>query len=53
MQVSGAEYTAAQPDAIAPFSAPVSAHMNADHADATAAMIRHYVGITGGVPTGG
>ena len=46
-QVTSEEYAAAQPDPIAPFSAPVAGHMNDDHADATAAMIKHYVGLTG------
>ena len=45
--VAGAEYAAAAPDPISPFSAPVAGHMNADHADATAAMVKHYVGISG------
>ena len=46
-QVTPAEYDAAQPDPIAAFSAPVAAHMNADHAESTAAMIKHYAGISG------
>ncbi|PSC75188.1 FMN-binding split barrel [Micractinium conductrix] len=45
-KVTAEEYAEAQPDPIAPFSAPVAGHMNDDHADATAAMIKHYVGIT-------
>lgn len=45
-KVAGDEYAAAQPDPIAPFSAPVAGHMNADHADTTVAVIKHVVGIT-------
>ena len=45
-KVPGAEYAAAVPDPVAQFSAPVCGHMNADHADSTVAMIKHYVGIT-------
>ena len=45
--MSSEEYHAAEPDFVAPFSAPVAGHMNEDHADATLAMIKHYVGITG------
>ena len=30
---------------MAAFSAPVCGHMNADHGDDMAAMLRHYVGI--------
>jgi len=44
-KISAEEYMAANPDPIACFSAPVCGHMNADHAEATAAMIEHYVGI--------
>ncbi|KAL4422913.1 hypothetical protein ABPG75_009110 [Micractinium tetrahymenae] len=45
-KVTAEEYADAESDPIAPFSAPVAGHMNEDHADATAAMIKHYVGIT-------
>lgn len=45
-KVSGEDYLAASPDPVAQFSAPVCGHMNADHAEATVAMIKHYVGIT-------
>lgn len=45
MQVSGKDYTAASPDPVAPFSAPICGHMNADHSDSTAAMVFHYAGI--------
>lgn len=45
-QVSGEEYRNAKPDPIYQFSAPVAGHMNADHADATAAIVRDVVGIT-------
>ena len=47
LQISAEEYNAAEADPIAPFSSPVAGHMNEDHADATRAMIKHYVGITG------
>lgn len=52
-QVTAEEYATAEPDPIAPFSAPVAGHMNEDHSDSTIAMIKHYVGITGewDVPT--
>ena len=45
IQVKPAEYWGAQPDPVAQFSGPVCSHMNADHADSTAAVIKHYVGI--------
>ncbi|EFN51899.1 hypothetical protein CHLNCDRAFT_139512 [Chlorella variabilis] len=45
-KITEEEYGAAQPDPVAPFSAPVAGHMNADHAEATVAMMKHYVGIT-------
>jgi len=41
VQMSAAEYDAASPDPVAPFSRPIASHMNADHADSTAAMVRH------------
>ncbi|KAI3430593.1 hypothetical protein D9Q98_005186 [Chlorella vulgaris] len=44
--ITSEEYAAAEPDPIAPFTGPVAGHMNADHADTTVAMIKHYVGIT-------
>lgn len=31
---------------MAAFSIPVMKHMNEDHADATAAMVKHYTGIS-------
>ena len=37
--VAGADYAAASPDPVTPFSPPVCGHMNADHADAVAAMV--------------
>lgn len=46
-QITAEEYAEAAPDPIYQFSAPVAGHMNADHADATRAMVKHYVGITG------
>ncbi len=42
MQISGADYAAAQPDPIAPFSMPIAKHMNEDHADSTQAILRHF-----------
>ena len=42
-QIPGAEYGAASADPVAAFSAPVAQHMNADHAESTAAMVRHYL----------
>ena len=39
MQISASEYNAASPDPVAQFSRPIGAHMNADHADSTAAMV--------------
>ena len=45
-QISAAEYSAAHPDPVAAFSAPVCSHMNKDHMGDTLAMIKHYVGIT-------
>lgn len=47
-QITAEEYAEAAPDPIYQFSAPVGGHMNEDHADATRAMVKHYVGITGG-----
>lgn len=46
-QITPEEYAEAGPDPIYQFSGPVGGHMNDDHADATRAMIKHYVGITG------
>ena len=37
--VDGEAYTTASPDPVTPFSPPVCGHMNADHADAVAAMV--------------
>jgi putative heme iron utilization protein len=45
-KVSGEEYSAATVDPVAAFSGPVCGHMNADHAESTQAMIKHYIGIT-------
>jgi len=44
--ISGDEYSQAEVDPVAVFSGPVCGHMNADHADSTQAMIKHYIGIT-------
>jgi|MDTB01.1.fsa_nt_gb putative heme iron utilization protein len=43
--VTPEEYKAAQPDPLAPFAGHVIGHMNDDHSDATAAMVKHYVGV--------
>ncbi|KAK9830960.1 hypothetical protein WJX81_003065 [Elliptochloris bilobata] len=45
-QFSGEEYLAARADPVAAFAAPIAGHMNADHAEATAAMLRHYAGLS-------
>jgi putative heme iron utilization protein len=45
-RVSAGDYAAAAPDPVAQFSGPVCGHMNADHGEATRAMVRHYAGIT-------
>ena len=42
-QVSANAFSTAQPDPVAPFSAPIAAHMNDDHAAAMLAITRHYV----------
>ncbi len=44
-QISAEEFAAAKSDPVAQFAAPIAQHMNADHADSTVAMVRHYVGI--------
>jgi len=41
---TGEEYEAAAPDPVAPAAARASAHLNADHADALAAMVRVFGG---------
>jgi putative heme iron utilization protein len=41
---SGADYTAAAPDPVAPHSAGAVAHLNADHADALVAMAQNLGG---------
>jgi putative heme iron utilization protein len=41
---TGEDYTAATPDPVAPAAARASAHLNADHADALAAMARAFGG---------
>lgn len=43
--VTPEEYQQAKPDPLAAFAAPVIKHMNDDHADSTAAMVRHYTGV--------
>lgn len=40
------EYSTAVPDPVAQFSAPVAGHMNEDHADAVAAIVKHVAGIS-------
>eukprot|EP01036_Dinobryon_divergens_P022988 gene22988-31295_t len=44
--ISPGEYLASKPDPIAPFASPIMKHMNDDHADSTAAMVRHYAGVS-------
>lgn len=44
-KISKDEYLNATPDPVAKFSVTVAGHMNADHAEATVAMISHYIGI--------
>jgi putative heme iron utilization protein len=39
------EYLAAKPDPVAAYASHVMQHMNADHSDATAAIVEHYVGV--------
>jgi len=41
---SGEQYDAAEPDPVAPAAARAIAHLNADHADALAAMVRAFGG---------
>jgi len=43
--ISAADFKHATPDPVAPFSAPVAGHMNADHAESNAAMVQHYAGL--------
>lgn len=43
------DYLSAKPDPVSEYSHHVIKHMNDDHGDATAAMLRHYVGIPVGV----
>ena len=45
LQIPAEEYGAAAPDPVAQFSKPICQHMNEDHADSTAAMVGHYVGM--------
>ena len=39
------QYTQAKPDVVAKFSSGVIKHMNDDHSDSTAAMVRYYMNI--------
>jgi len=41
--VKATEYAAAAPDPIMAFGGAIAAHMNDDHTDATATMVRHYI----------
>ena len=45
-QVTAEAYSAAKPDPVCKFSGPVAGHMNADHADSTAAIVKHVCGIS-------
>ena len=44
-QVAPEEYAAAAPDPVYEFSQPVAGHMNADHAKATAAIVKLVTGM--------
>ena len=44
-QVTPEEYAAAAPDPVYEFSQPVAGHMNADHAEATAAIVKSVTGM--------
>lgn len=44
--LSPSEYSNAQSDPVAGFSAPIAGHMNQDHSDSTCAMVAHYAGLT-------
>lgn len=46
LQISGEEYFAAQPDKISLIAKPVADHMNADHSEATMAIVKDVAGIT-------
>eukprot|EP00596_Hydrurales_sp_CCMP1899_P000830 CAMPEP_0119042160 /NCGR_PEP_ID=MMETSP1177-20130426/14415_1 /TAXON_ID=2985 /ORGANISM="Ochromonas sp, Strain CCMP1899" /LENGTH=309 /DNA_ID=CAMNT_0007008759 /DNA_START=152 /DNA_END=1081 /DNA_ORIENTATION=- len=43
--VTGEQYANAVADPIAPFAQPIMKHMNDDHGENTASMVKHYVGI--------
>ena len=43
--VSPEDYMAAIPDPLAAFADPIMKHMNDDHAESTAAMVRHYAAV--------
>ena len=44
-EVTAEGYVDASVDPIQAFSAPVIGHMNADHAESTVQMVRHYIGL--------
>ena len=44
-QISAEEFAAAKSDPVAQFAGPIAQHMNADHAESSVAMLRHYIGI--------
>jgi putative heme iron utilization protein len=43
--IKPADYLAAKPDPVAAYASHVMKHMNDDHSGATAAIIKHYVGV--------
>ena len=46
VQIPAEDYFTAKPDPVFQFSGPVAGHMNADHADSTAAIVKNVVGLT-------
>jgi len=47
--ITAEEYADAKPDPVAPFSAPVSAHMNDDHGSSTLAIVKGTTGLKTGI----
>ena len=45
LQIQAGAYLEASPDPISPFSGPVAGHMNADHGNASIAMVKKYTGL--------
>jgi hypothetical protein len=48
--VSAAQYAAAEPDPVSPFTPMIAGHMNADHKDTLVAMLAHYGGLQARAP---